>query len=110
VFTTLIEHVFNGFPMRLEITIDSNITAVDDFHGANHQWACSQLIPQGTPLGEKVRRSAHFAERSFTRKHHGAPTVRPICGPTELIQPVISEEPVSLFWICPTILRRRLWA
>ena len=34
-FTALIEHVLYGFPVRLEITIDSNITAADDFHCAN---------------------------------------------------------------------------
>jgi hypothetical protein len=32
VFTTLVEYIFDGFPMRLKITIDSDITAANNFH------------------------------------------------------------------------------
>jgi hypothetical protein len=53
VFTTLVEYIFDGFPMRLKITIDSDITAANNFH----------VQPPGADYSNKVRKAFQNVHR-----------------------------------------------
>jgi hypothetical protein len=71
VFTTLVEYIFDGFPVRLKITIDSDITAANNFHvqppGEDYSNKVPEGIPKPLPFGTATHRSIALQQAAVLR-------------------------------------------